>query len=42
MLSSLKIDNIMFSVILHLSISVLLFTVGIVGINPGCSVLHMK
>ena len=39
MLSSFKIDNIVFSVIFNLSISVLLFTVGIVGINPGCSVV---
>ena len=39
MLSSFKIDNIVFSVIVNLSISVLLLTVGIVGIYPGCSVV---
>ena len=32
MLSSFKIDNIVFSVIVNVSISVLLLTVGIVGI----------
>ena len=38
-LSSFKIYNIVFSVIVNLSSSVLLFTVGKVGINPGCSVV---
>ena len=42
MLSSFKIDDTVFSVIFNLFIHVLLFTVGIVGMNPGCSVLHMK
>ena len=41
-LSSFKIDNIVLSVIFNFSISVLLFTAGIVGLYPGCSVLHMK
>ena len=39
MLSSFKICNIVFSVIVNLSISVLLLTVGIVGMYPGCSVV---
>ena len=42
MLSSFKIDDTVFSVIFNLFIHVLLLTVGIVGMNPGCSVLHMK
>ena len=39
MLSSFKINNIVFSVIFSLSISVLLFSVGIVETEPGCSVV---
>ena len=39
MLSSFIIYNIVFSVIVNLSISVLLLTVGIVGIYPTLAVL---
>ena len=39
MLRSFKIDNIVSSVMFSVSISVLLFALGIVGINRGCSVM---